>query len=87
MSSPPDEIAQLKSAGKTVLAYVSIGEAEDCRWYWDSAWENDPPEWLGPENPEWEGNYPVKFWYPQWVEIVMSYLRLTLGTAAGSSCL
>jgi cysteinyl-tRNA synthetase len=53
-----------------VLCYLSIGEAEDYRAYWDEDWTTDPPEWLGPENPEWPGNYPVKFWYPEWLEII-----------------
>jgi cysteinyl-tRNA synthetase len=63
---------------KRVLAYMSIGEAEDYRFYWDSRWDKnhdgnpDPgaPSWLGPGNPEWEGNYKVKYWRPEWQAVI-----------------
>ena len=81
----PEEIYKLKnSAGgqKIVLAYLSIGEAEDYRWYWDSTWDKnkdgipdkDAPDWLGPENPEWEGDYLVKYWKEGWKKIVFNYI-------------
>jgi cysteinyl-tRNA synthetase, unknown class len=53
-----------------VLAYLSIGEAERYRYYWQPAWQDAPPAWLGPENPEWRGNYPVRFWNADWQKIV-----------------
>ncbi len=59
--------------GRTVLAYLSIGEAESYRSYWDPAWESDPPPWLGPTNAEWEGNYKVRYWEPAWLDIVLEY--------------
>lgn len=66
-----NEITEIKrgSAGgnrKIVLAYMSIGEAEDYRFYWDSGWKRDPPSWLGPTNPNWEGNYKVRYWMKGW---------------------
>ena len=73
-----EEIAALKgSAGgpKVVLAYISVGEAEDYRWYWRASWEPGDPPWLGRENPEWPGNYPVRFWNPEWQAIVFEYLE------------
>ncbi len=70
----PAEVALMKSGGRTVLAYLSIGEAEDYRWYWDPAWEDDPPDWLGPENPRWKGNWRVRYWDPEWQSIVLDYL-------------
>jgi len=80
-----EEIDALKhSSGgeKLVLSYISIGEAEDYRWYWDESWDADhdgtpdegSPSWLGPENPDWEGNYKVKYWEDGWQEIVFEYL-------------
>jgi len=76
------DIRGLKSSegGKIVLAYLSIGEAEDYRAYWLPEWvdegfaDPDRPEWLGRENPEWQGNYKVKYWHPDWQDIVVSYL-------------
>ncbi len=67
---------------KTVLAYMSIGEAEDYRWYWKKEWDakNDgkpdraAPKWLGPVDPDWPGNYKVKYWDPAWQGIVKQYL-------------
>ena len=72
------EIQQLKDAEITVLAYFSIGEAEDYRFYWNSQWDTLAPEWLGPENPEWAGNYKVRYWMPEWKAILF-------GTADGSN--
>lgn len=68
------EIAQIKNTGKKALAYISIGEAENYRYYWQSIWNTLPPTWLGPENPDWTGNFKVKFWDPQWQNIIFSYI-------------
>jgi cysteinyl-tRNA synthetase len=51
---------------RLVFSYMSIGEAEDYRYYWDDSWEDDPPSWLDDENPDWEGNYKVRYWDPTW---------------------
>ena len=69
------EIRRITLTDKVVLAYMSIGESEDYRFYWDEGWYSDPPEWLGEENPEWEGNYAVKYWHEDWKRIVLEYLR------------
>ncbi len=55
---------------RIVLCYMSIGEAEDYRWYWVPSWAADPPSWLGPENPDWPGNYLVEYWDPEWQAII-----------------
>lgn len=76
------EINLIKNSGKKVISYLSIGEAETYRYYWQNKWDADKngvpdasaPEWLGKENPDWEGNYEVKYWYPEWQEIVFSYI-------------
>jgi cysteinyl-tRNA synthetase len=60
------EIQELKAAGKTVLAYFSIGEAEDYRFYWKSSWRVGNPGFLAEENPDWTGNYAVKYWASGW---------------------
>ncbi len=49
-------------------------EAEDYRFYWKSEWDSVPPDWLGEENPEWHGNYAVKYWYKEWKDIIFQYL-------------
>lgn len=53
-----------------VLAYLSIGEAERYRYYWQPAWYLSPPAWMGPENPEWRGNYLVRYWEPAWKNLM-----------------
>jgi cysteinyl-tRNA synthetase, unknown class len=67
---------------RLVLCYMSIGEAEDYRWYWNPSWTTDPPSWLGPENPEWPGNYLVDYWDPGWKAIIFgspdSYLDMVI---------
>jgi cysteinyl-tRNA synthetase len=64
-------------AGRKVVAYFSIGEAEDYRSYWQSDWVSHgkrtaaAPVWLGIENPEWKGNYQVKYWNADWQKLVL----------------
>lgn len=76
------EMTAMKSGGRKVLAYLSIGEAEDYRYYFDPRWvswiEGQPtsaaPCWLGRTNPDWEGNYKVQYWSQDWQRIVLDYL-------------
>lgn len=76
-----EQINTLKNSpggGKVVMAYMSIGEAEDYRWYWKESWDADKdgkpdpvaPSWLGPANPKWPGNYKVKYWEAAWQSII-----------------
>ena len=64
-------------AGRKVVAYLSIGEAEDYRPYWQSEWVSNgkrtaaAPVWLGIENPEWKGNYQVKYWNADWQKLML----------------
>jgi cysteinyl-tRNA synthetase len=67
----PGQMRQLARRGVTVLAYLSIGEAEDYRFYWDPAWKTAPPAWLGRTNPDWAGNYKVRYWDPAWRDTVL----------------
>jgi len=70
----PAELNRLKvkkSGGKRlVIAYMSIGEAEDYRYYWDQTWYDAPPDWLAEENPDWKGNYKVEYWDQEWKDIL-----------------
>jgi cysteinyl-tRNA synthetase len=80
------QIRHLKNGAggqKIVLSYLSIGEAEDYRWYWRRRWDaghdgmpdvGKAPRWLGPVDPDWAGNYKVKFWDPRWQNIVLQYV-------------
>lgn len=70
------EITELKTkkdgGTRLVIAYMSIGEAEDYRFYWKNEWKTNPPVWLGEENPDWEGNYKVWYWEKEWQNIIIS---------------
>ena len=89
LATEKEEVERLKhkaNGGKRlVICYMSIGEAEDYRYYWQSEWKRDKPAWLARENPEWRGNYKVRYWDPAWQEIICgagdSYLNRIL--AAG----
>ena len=69
------DLAKKKPDGghRLVLAYLSIGEAERYRFYWDQAWyePTKKPAWLGALNLEWEGNYLARFWHPDWQRIIL----------------
>lgn len=64
---------------RLVIAYMSIGEAEDYRYYWDDDWNKNKPDWIEKENPNWKGNYKVKYWFDDWKNIIIyaqdSYLN------------
>lgn len=69
-----EEIRQLKQkkngGSRLVLAYLSIGEAEDYRFYWKDSWELKHPDWIVEENPDWEGNFKVTYWNEDWKKII-----------------
>ena len=58
--------------GRKVIAYLSIGEAEDYRAYWQAAWKTTPPAFLLGENPEWKGNFRVKYWQSAWQKLILA---------------
>jgi len=57
-------------ARRLVLAYMSIGEAESYRDYWTAAWDRTPPAFVVEENPDWPGNFVVRYWDPAWRAIL-----------------
>lgn len=66
-----------KSNGGTrlVICYLSIGEAEDYRYYWDALDKN----LVCSQNLNWPGNYLVKYWEADWKSVIFgndqSYTR------------
>ena len=68
------EITSLKikanGATRLIVCYMSIGEAEDYRYYWQGDWTTGNPDWLLEENPNWAGNYKVKYWNSEWQNII-----------------
>lgn len=67
---------------RIVISYMSIGEAENYRYYWQNTWKPGNPVWLDAENPKWEGNFKVKYWNKDWQNIIYgndnSYLKKIL---------
>jgi cysteinyl-tRNA synthetase len=74
--------AKANGGRRLVISYMSIGEAEDYRYYWQSSWNNNPPKWIEEENPDWEGNYKVRYWESEWQAIIFgnnsSYVKKIL---------
>jgi len=66
------EIARLRKAGRLVIAYLSVGEAEAYRAYATHAAMN---RLRGAENPHWKDNFRVAFEDPDWQAILASYVR------------
>ena len=70
------EVARLKvkpdGSRRIVLAYFSIGEAEQYRYYWQKDWDvpATAPAWLGAANERYRTNILVRFWDPAWQSIV-----------------
>lgn len=56
---------------RIVLCYLSVGEAEKYRYYWQPGWGWQAPSWLGAENPSWKGNYSVQYWQAGWQKIFL----------------
>ena len=72
-SSQIDQLKIKQNGGnRLVIAYMSIGEAEDYRFYWNPVWKTGNPIWLDHENPDWAGNYKVRYWEKDWQNIILS---------------
>lgn len=81
------EVQRLKTRAdgsrRYVVAYMSVGESEEYRYYWNAAWSNpaapDLPGWLGEENCAWPKAHRVRYWDDGWKDInyrgAQSYLR------------
>lgn len=82
-SLTPADLQRMKfkpdGSRRVVLAYMSIGEAESYRWYWNPWWNDlwiipnvfTKPSWCGPQNGDWKGNYAVRYWDPEWQKIIL----------------
>lgn len=68
------EVRAFGEKGAEVLCYFSVGEAEEYRGYWRREWERKAPEFLLEENPDWEGNYRVRYWDAEWQGILLKEL-------------
>ncbi|WP_037314596.1 endo alpha-1,4 polygalactosaminidase [Salegentibacter sp. Hel_I_6] len=73
-SFTPEDLKKLKKkengGERLVVSYMSIGEAEDYRYYWQENWSLKNQEWLVEENPNWKGNFKVKYWNKDWKNVI-----------------
>ncbi len=69
----PDVIPAVKKSpggDKLLLAYMSIGQAENYRFYWQPEWGSTPPDWLDSGDETWAGDYWVRYWDTEWQQII-----------------
>lgn len=77
---------RLKPGGgrRLLLAYLSIGQAESDRFYWQNSWFTNPPVWLVEQVAGDPLNYHVRYWDPGWQAILFgspnAYLDRILAT-------
>lgn len=82
-SAQIEELKQKVNGGKRLLiCYMSIGEAENYRYYWQNDWAVGNPSFIEKENTDWRGNYFVRYWESKWQNIIFgndnSYLKKIL---------
>jgi len=56
---------------RLVLAYLPVADAESDRYYWQDAWNDDPPDWLESSDAAWPANTRVRYWEPGWRAILL----------------
>ncbi|MBX2838255.1 MAG: endo alpha-1,4 polygalactosaminidase [Gammaproteobacteria bacterium] len=73
---PPNRniIDRLKCAGdgeKLLVSYMAVGQAEEYRYYWQDDWSVGNPSWIVYPDQFWPGDYYVRYWEPEWKQILM----------------
>lgn len=71
-----EEVERLKRAPdgsrRLVISYLSIGESEDYRAYYDKEYEiEEAPDWMMKENPQWKGNRIIRFCEKGWQNTIL----------------
>jgi cysteinyl-tRNA synthetase, unknown class len=59
---------------RRVLAYISVGQAENYRFYWQPGWRTGNPSWIGDVDPDRPTDFSVELANPAWREIMERYL-------------
>lgn len=69
----PAEVERLKvkpdGSRRFVIAYLSVGEGEEFRSYWQADWKASPPDWVGEENCAWPQAHRIHYWLEGWKKI------------------
>jgi uncharacterized protein (TIGR01370 family) len=74
------QVKQMESDGSQVLGYFSLGEAETFRDYFSSL----PKSVVGPQDPDWPGDYQVAFWTPQWKAVAEQAIDQMVAAGTGT---
>ena len=61
-----DDIFNIKNSDKIIIAYISIGEAEEYRYYWDPN-----VDYLLEENPDWPECWYVDYSSKEWQDMII----------------
>lgn len=80
------EINQLKTKAnggqRLVIAYMSVGSAENYRYYWQDKWRLHKPDWLKKKYEGYKDEIWVEYWNSDWKNIIYgndnSYLKKIL---------
>ena len=72
---------RLKAAPRVVLSYLSIGEAESSRPWWQTCCVSARPSWLTDKTQGWRGDFLVRYWDKGWQQHIEQ--QLTAVIAAG----
>lgn len=84
----PAEINLLKTKAnggkRLVISYMNIGSAEKFRYYWKAHWTLHIPMWIHKKYDGYNDEFWVKFWNPEWQQIIygndQSYLKKILNS-------
>jgi cysteinyl-tRNA synthetase len=72
------DIARLKTKAnggkRLVIAYISIGSAENYRYYWQSGWKKGNPSWLKKRYEGYPDEFWVEYWHSDWQSIIFDYI-------------
>lgn len=64
---------------RLVISYISIGSAENYRYYWQKGWKKGNPSWLKKPYKGYVNEFWVEFWHPDWRNIIFgnneSYIK------------
>lgn len=64
----PDDFSRPAATGPVTAAYVSVGEANDGRWFWDRV---EGKDYLLEPNPAWKGARRVDIRSPEWRQLLL----------------
>jgi cysteinyl-tRNA synthetase len=67
------DVEHMKSNGKLIVAEISLGVAENYRWYWDKDWNGNKPAFIG-EELEKNKFFIKKLQSPEWWKISTSII-------------